>query len=102
MTTTPWYDVLLAARRVHGRDEPLTSSTLALESGIDVHIASAWLFKFEKWNYVLRGDKQSTGRRWSWSWVLTRWGLEMERASSKRATATKKFKLKVAANPKKK
>ena len=94
MKTKPWFEVLKAARRVNERGEPLTSGSLAKETGLQTNIASAWLFKFEKWNYVVRGQKEKTNRRWSWSWVLTRWGLRYK-ASSR----AKKAVLRIAANP---
>lgn len=93
MKHKPWFEVLLAARRISERGEPLMSTTLGLECGIDTRVASAWLFKFEKWNYVLRSEKDRTGRRWSWSWTLTKWGLTYK-ASEKR-----KARLRIAANP---
>ncbi len=90
MASKPWYDVLQAARRVQGRDEIITSKSLGLEAKIPTSIASAWLFKFLKFGYVLKGDKYITGKRWSWSWGLTRWGLrfrEKKRAGGLRLVA---------------
>lgn len=90
----PWFAVLEAARRVQRRGDLITSSALAAEAEIPTPIASAWLFKFERFGYVLRGDKYITGKRWSWSWALTRWGL---RFREKKVRAP----LKLVANPKK-
>lgn len=90
MANKPWFDVLLAARRIQGRGEVITSQSLAGEAKVTTAIASAWLFKFMKYGYVLKGDKYIAGRRWSWSWGLTRWGLrfrEKRRSSGLRLVA---------------
>lgn len=95
MKKKPWFEILKAARRVNERGEALTSGALAKEAKLQTNVASAWLFKFEKWNYVIRGEKELTGRRWSWSWVLTRWGLRYKASSSRK----QKPALRIAANP---
>lgn len=88
----PWYQVLLALRRIHGREEIITSGVLAREAKISIPFASAWLFKFERYGYVSKEAKYITGRRWSWSWKVTRWGLRF-RPRKVRAG------LRLAANP---
>lgn len=93
MKRQPWVDVLYACRRIHERGDSLTSKALGLEAKVDTKIASAWLFKFLKFGYVLKSDKLSTGKRWSWSWNLTKWGL---RFKAKKAAPTR---LRIAANP---
>lgn len=103
MKHKPWFDVLKAARRISDRGVSLTSVALAKEANIQANVASAWLFKFEKWNYVLRAGKESTGARWSWSWALTKWGWlykasAKEKAHLKRVDGEKQ-RLRIAANP---
>jgi hypothetical protein len=95
MKSKPWFDVLLAARRIQHRKEVLTSSELALEAAIETRIASAWLFKFARWGYVKQEEKIPTGRRWSWSWSVTRWGTRARLHGYKE----KKSILRIAANP---
>lgn len=97
MDRKPWFDVLLSARRILSRGEILTSIGLALESGLETKVASAWLFKFERWGYVLRKEKVATEKRWSWSWSVTAWGTKA-RVKGYRA---KKEGLRIAANPEK-
>jgi hypothetical protein len=96
MQKKPWFDVLLSARRILSRGEVLTSIGLAGESGIETRIASAWLFKFERWGYVLRKEKVATRKRWSWSWSITTWGTKA-RVKGYRAKVDRP---KMAANPK--
>lgn len=90
----PWFAVLESARRIQRGGAMITSTALGQEAGISTGIASAWLFKFERFGYVRRGEKYITGKRWSWSWGLTRWGL---RFRERRAKAP----LKLVANPQK-
>jgi len=92
MKNKPWYDVLLAARKIQGRGELITSQSLAREVQIPTGHASAWLFKFERFGYVLKGEKYITGKRWSWSWGLTRWGLRFREGRAQK-------KLRLVANP---
>jgi hypothetical protein len=95
MASKPWFHALLASRKISSRGEELTSTSLAKEIGGEVRVASAWLCKFERWGYVKKLDQVMTGRRWSWSWVVTRWGT---RAREKRGKS-KGTHLKMAANP---
>ena len=95
MREKPWFDVLLAARRIAHRKETLTSGELALEASIETRIASAWLSKFARWGYVKKKEKIATGNRWSWSWVVTRWGIRAKIEGYK----AKKTTLRIAANP---
>lgn len=95
MKTKPWFDALLAARRILSRGEVLTSIALAREWDVDTRVASAWLFKFERWGYVKKDEKVATGKRWSWAWIVTRWGTRA-RVKGYRA---KKGELRIAANP---
>ena len=95
MERKPWFAVLLAARRILSRGEVLTSIGLAGESGLETRVASAWLFKFERWGYFLRKEKVATSKRWSWSWSITAWGTKA-RVKGYRA---KTKGLKMAANP---
>ena len=92
MATLNWYDILLAARRVAKRNQELTSTSLAGEVGIPVKVASAWLSNFYHWGYALQDGKTTAGRRWSWKWRLTRWGMEYKAKRTKRT-------LRIAANP---
>lgn len=92
MKQKPWYAVLLAARKIQGRGELITSQSLAREVQMPTGIASAWLFKLQRFGYVLKGEKYITGKRWSWSWGLTRWGLRF-RAGRQRQ------ELRLVANP---
>ena len=94
MERKPWFDVLLAARRILSKGEVLTSIRLAAESDIDTRVASAWLFKFERWGYFLRKEKVATSKRWSWSWSITTWGTKA-RVKGQR----EKKGLRIAANP---
>jgi hypothetical protein len=95
MKEKPWYDVLLAARRIQHQGEVLTSIELAIEAAIETRIAAAWLFKFARWGYVKKGEKIQTGRRWRWSWAVTRWGTRARVPGYKE----KKAILRIADNP---
>ncbi len=88
----PWYEVLLAGRRILGKGEILTSQSIATECKIPTNLASAWLFKLQKWGYVKKDAKYLVGKRWGWGWVLTRWGF---RFRAKRSAGA----MKIAANP---
>lgn len=73
MKRPQWYTILLAARRVAGRED-LTSTALAGEVGLDTPSASAWLSKFERWGYTAKTGKVPIARRWTWTWALTTYG----------------------------
>ena len=92
MAQKPWIAVLQAARRILQKGGVLTSTALAEETELETKVASAWLFKLEKWGYVSKDQKYITGKRWSWSWALTRWGFRFKVKKGKET-------LRIAANP---
>lgn len=94
MSKINWFDVLRAARRISGRGEDLTSTSVGEEVGIPTKVASAWLSNFYHWGYALKDGKVAAGGRWSWRWRLTRFGLEYKAKRARR-------ELRIAANPKK-
>lgn len=97
MKRPQWYVILLAARRVVARED-LTSTALAGEVGLDVASASAWLAKFSRWGYAAKVGKVPVGRRWAWSWTLTRYG-ETRKAPTRSNEIKAKRTLRIAANP---
>lgn len=116
----PWYDVLLAARRLEKRQKDgWTSTELAKEALIEatprsteIAIASAWCGKLYRWGYVLPVGISSVGAgRPSNVYRLTAWGREFRtdvkaEAPKKKASPPtlkmvprEKPKLRIAANP---
>lgn len=93
MKRAPWYQLLLAARRIAERGEDLTSIVLGAEAKLPTREASAWLSKFYRWGYALKIGRQGTKGRPATIWQLTDWGLRYK--VGKRAKTT----LKLAANP---
>ena len=75
--TPEWYRILEAARRLHEREEGITLFSLGEEAEITPPIASGWLSKFARWQYVIRGKREApSGRtRWVQFFELTEWGL---------------------------
>jgi hypothetical protein len=84
MAAKTWYDVLEAARGLHGNPKgPFTKDDLAQAAGIQDgpkslagRIASAWLTKFVKWGYVERvGEIPGAGIRPTYQYAVTEKGL---------------------------
>lgn len=86
-----WYGILLRARQLEKKTGYLSSPMLAKDLGVPGRVASAWMYKFERWGYVLRHGTMSSGgkRRWARYFKLTKWG--MSRGKPKR-----KIKLKIS------
>lgn len=89
MRNPTWYGILLACRVIcpTGK-EPFTAEMLAQEADIKstratpaLQIASAWLAKFVKWNYVSREEerikRQGRGRPWT-TYLITDKGMTCE------------------------
>lgn len=117
MKNKPWYDVLLAARRLEKKmPDGWTSQDLAQEAKIEatsvsseIAIASAWCGKLYRWGYALGvGRKPPSGRgRPTNIYKLTSWGHDFrtEAAKGKERPVLRMVpapKLRIAANPPKK
>jgi len=80
----PWYDVLLAVRRVASREGPITAAGVGVELEMPPRIASMWLAKLWRWGYLRRREKVLEGRRWTYRYELTRWGERFRPRKRKR------------------
>lgn len=70
-----WFKLLKAVRTLKA---PITSVKLAEKVDLEVSVASAWLAKFTRWGYLLRGPATRGSVRWLRTYTLTRWGLRVD------------------------
>jgi len=70
-----WFDVLDAVRQEAQKGE-FTSRGVGSRAGIATSVASAWLSKFVKWEYVRIAGTAMGSRRWERTYTITQYGAD--------------------------